>query len=131
LLVLFIGDDWAEDHHDIELVDEAGRRLACARLPEGVAGVAQLHALIAEHGPDAWAELEPAEAAARVVVGIETGRGPWVQAPPRSDSSATGSSASSTAASRPTPNTTKPPPGHHRNRTINTLRLDTPKPWDV
>jgi hypothetical protein len=25
--VLFIGDDWAEDHHDIEVQDEAGRRI--------------------------------------------------------------------------------------------------------
>ena len=29
--MLFIGDDWAEEHHDIE--DGAGRRLARARLP--------------------------------------------------------------------------------------------------
>jgi len=28
--------DWAEDHHDVELVDETGRRLARARLPEGL-----------------------------------------------------------------------------------------------
>jgi hypothetical protein len=33
---LFIGNDWAEAHHDIELVDESGRRLARRRLPEGV-----------------------------------------------------------------------------------------------
>jgi hypothetical protein len=24
--MLFVGDDWAEDHHDIEIVDERGRR---------------------------------------------------------------------------------------------------------
>ena len=47
--VLFIGDDWAEAHHDIELVDEAGRRLARRRLPEGVDGLAALHALVADH----------------------------------------------------------------------------------
>jgi hypothetical protein len=34
--VLFVGDDWAEDHHDVELVDEAGTVLARKRLPEGV-----------------------------------------------------------------------------------------------
>jgi hypothetical protein len=39
-LLLFVGDDWAEDHHDVELQNEAGRRLAWARLPEGVAGMA-------------------------------------------------------------------------------------------
>jgi len=25
---LFAGDDWAEDHHDVELMDERGRVLA-------------------------------------------------------------------------------------------------------
>ena len=24
--MLFVGDDWAEDHHDVELQDESGRR---------------------------------------------------------------------------------------------------------
>lgn len=33
--MLFVGDDWAEDHHDVELMDARGRRLAKARLPEG------------------------------------------------------------------------------------------------
>ena len=32
----------------MEMMDAAGRRLAKARLPEGVAGMARLHALIAE-----------------------------------------------------------------------------------
>jgi hypothetical protein len=71
--VLFVGDDWAEDHHDVELVDDDGRRLARARLPEGVEGIARLHALIAEHVPD---DLD----AAAVKIGIETDRGPWVGA---------------------------------------------------
>jgi transposase len=70
--VLFIGDDWAEAHHDVELQDETGRRLVRRRLPEGVAGVAALHDLVAEHLGDG----EPAD----VVVGIETDRGTWVQA---------------------------------------------------
>jgi transposase len=72
LRVLFIGDDWAEAHHDIEVQDEAGRRLVRRRLPEGVAGVAAMHALVAEH----LGEGQPGE----VVVGIETDRGLWVQA---------------------------------------------------
>ena len=29
--MLFVGDDWAEDHHDIEIVDDVGRRLARRR----------------------------------------------------------------------------------------------------
>ena len=31
--MIWIGDDWAEDHHDVEILDEDGRRLARARLP--------------------------------------------------------------------------------------------------
>ncbi len=41
--MLYLGDDWAEDHHDIELQNPAGKRLAKARLEEGVAGIARLH----------------------------------------------------------------------------------------
>jgi transposase len=70
---LFVGDDWAEDHHDVEVMDTAGRRLAKARLPEGVAGMARLHALIAGQLGEDTDEAE-------VLVGIETDRGPWVQA---------------------------------------------------
>jgi transposase len=70
---LFVGDDWAEDHHDVELMDEAGRVLARRRLPEGVAGMTRLHALVGEQlGDDADG--------AEVVVGTETDRGPWVAA---------------------------------------------------
>ena len=70
---LFVGDDWAEDHHDVEVMDGAGRVLARRRVPEGVAGMAQLHGLVGAHlGEDA----DEAE----VLVGIETDRGPWVAA---------------------------------------------------
>src|SRR6266536_2235097 len=78
--MLFVGDDWAEDHHDVEVVGEDGRRLAARRLPEGPGGIAALHALIARFVPEEWAELDPLAAAARVKVGIETDRGPWVAA---------------------------------------------------
>jgi transposase len=71
--VLFVGDDWAEDHHDIELQDEQGQVLARARLPEGIAGITRLHALIGQFaGPDTGPD--------EVVVGIETDRGLWVTA---------------------------------------------------
>lgn len=71
---LFAGDDWAEDHHDIELVDVTGRRSAKARLPEGVTGMARLHALLGDQiGENPDEEVE-------VLVGIETDRGPWVAA---------------------------------------------------
>ena len=70
---LFVGDDWAEDHHDVELMDQAGRVLAKRRLPEGVAGMARLHELIGQQlGEDA----DDAE----VLIGIESDRGPWVAA---------------------------------------------------
>jgi transposase len=71
--LLFVGDDWVEDHHDVELMDLVGRRLAKARLPEGVAGMARLHAMIAEQLGEDTDEAE-------VLVGIETDRGPWVAA---------------------------------------------------
>ncbi len=78
--MLFVGDDWAEDHHDIEIEDEEGCRLARARLPEGLDGISRLHAMVAEHAPAEWADLPAELLAARVVVGIETDRGPWVAA---------------------------------------------------
>lgn len=68
--MIFVGDDWAEAHHDVYLCDEAGERLASRRLPEGVEGIAALHEIIAAHAQD------PGE----VHVGIETDRGLWVQA---------------------------------------------------
>jgi hypothetical protein len=68
--VIFIGDDWAEDHHDVHVMDEAGNRLDWRRLPEGLAGIGELHALIAAH------IAEPDQ----VVIGIETDRGLWVEA---------------------------------------------------
>ncbi|MET8353636.1 MULTISPECIES: IS110 family transposase [unclassified Micromonospora] len=71
--MLFVGDDWAEDHHDVEVQDDAGRRLGKAKLEEGISGIARLHALLGEQLGD---DDEPVQ----VVIGIETDRGPWVQA---------------------------------------------------
>jgi transposase len=68
--VIFVGDDWAEDHHDVYLMDKVGQRLAARRLPEGLPGIRGFHELIA-----AYAE-EPGE----VIIGIETDRGLWVSA---------------------------------------------------
>src|SRR6202171_4097102 len=73
--MLFVGDDWAEDHHDVYLMNDTGERLASRRLPEGLAGIARLHELIAEHAKDP----------AQVVIGIETDRGLWVDALTASD----------------------------------------------
>ena len=53
----------------MEPMDASGRRLAKARLPEGVAGIARLHAMVAERFG------ECAEHETEVVGGIETDRG--------------------------------------------------------
>jgi transposase len=78
--MLFVGDDWAEDHHDIEVQDDKGRRLVRARLPEGIAGLARLHELIAEHLTEDDVDPETGFVAPSVVIGIETDRGTWVAA---------------------------------------------------
>jgi hypothetical protein len=56
----------------LELRDQAGRRLVRARLPEGVAGIAELHELIA-------AQLGEDTDQAQVLIGIDTDRGRWVE----------------------------------------------------
>ena len=67
---VFVGHDWAEAHHDIHVEDDQGRRLAKARLTEGVEGVARFHELLAPFVED------PAE----VTVATETDRGLFVGA---------------------------------------------------
>jgi transposase len=69
-MMLFVGDDWAEDHHDVHVMNEAGARLGSRRLPEGLDGIRGFHELIA------GLVDEPGD----VVVGIETDRGLWVGA---------------------------------------------------
>ncbi len=68
--MIFVGDDWSEEHHDVCVLDEAGRVLARRQLPEGVAGVAGFHELVGgfADGPE------------EVAVAIETDRGLWVAA---------------------------------------------------
>ena len=63
---VYCGIDWAEDHHDIALADRAGQLLARRRISDDAAGLAQLLALLAEHGD---AAQDPIPAA------IETPRG--------------------------------------------------------
>ena len=78
--MLFVGDDWAEDHHDVEIVDDGGKVLVRKRLPEGLEGVTRLHSLVAGQMPDDWVDRDPSEVTALVKVGIETDRGSWVAA---------------------------------------------------
>ena len=68
--MIFVGDDWSEEHHDVCVLDEAGRVRARRQLPEGVAGVAAFHELVGDFvdGPD------------EVALAIETDRGLWVAA---------------------------------------------------
>ncbi|HEY7822094.1 MAG TPA: IS110 family transposase [Acidimicrobiia bacterium] len=68
--MIFVGDDWSEDHHDVHVMDDGGQRLASRRLLEGLEGIRGFHELVSEHADD------PSE----VVVGIETDRGLWVHA---------------------------------------------------
>jgi Transposase/Transposase IS116/IS110/IS902 family len=63
--MLFLGVDWGEVHHDLCLLDEGGQVLAARRIADGLAGVGELHALVAAHAEDP----------AQVAVGIETDRG--------------------------------------------------------
>ncbi len=37
-MTVFLGDDWAEDHHDVYLLNEDGKKLAGRRLPEASMG---------------------------------------------------------------------------------------------
>ncbi|MCH5645710.1 IS110 family transposase [Gordonia sp. ABSL49_1] len=68
--MIYVGNDWADDHHDVCVMDEHGTTLGIRRLPEGVAGVRAMHALLARHATDP----------AQVVIGIETDHGMWVSA---------------------------------------------------
>ena len=67
--MIYLGIDWAEAHHDVCLLDDAGTRLGKARVPDGIEGLARIHELVGEHTANPLT----------VVVGIETDRGLLVQ----------------------------------------------------
>ncbi len=73
VVVLFVGDDWAEGHHDLEVQDDQGRVLARKRVTDGIAGLVKFHELVAEF-------LGDDDGPGQVLVGIETDRGSWVGA---------------------------------------------------
>jgi transposase len=56
-LDVFCGIDWAEDHHDIALVDRDGGLLARARISDDAAGLARLLELLAAHGDSGEAPI--------------------------------------------------------------------------
>lgn len=68
--MVFVGIDWSEKHHEVEVMAEPGQRLRSLRIAHGVDGLTQLQATIAEFATD------PGE----VVVGIESDHGLLVNA---------------------------------------------------
>jgi transposase len=65
-LTITCGIDWAENHHDVALVDEAGKLVAKRRISDDMAGYQQLLDLLGDAGDSAG---EP------VPVAVETARG--------------------------------------------------------
>lgn len=70
MTVICVGLDWAEDHHDVCVLAEDGRKLAGGRVSDDLAGVTRVHGWLAEH----------AEVNDEVVIGCETDRGLFVHA---------------------------------------------------
>ena len=66
MVAVFCGIDWAEDHHDIALVDQDGALLAKRRIGDDAAGFAALLQLLVEAGDDPDAPIP---------VAIETSHG--------------------------------------------------------
>ena len=76
--MLFVGIDWAENHHDVCVMDPDGTVVAKGRVPDGIEGVRRIHEMIGGEvgdGGDPETEVEP-----EVVVGIELDRGLLVRA---------------------------------------------------
>jgi transposase len=73
MVEVFVGIDWAEDHHDICVQRADGRVVAKGRVLDGMSGVAKIHELIDRARPDDDSPVE-------VIVGIETDRGLLVRA---------------------------------------------------
>ncbi len=71
----FCGIDWAEDHHDIALVDREGQLLARRRISDDADGLAALLGLLADHG-------DSAEDPIPVAIETRAGCSPRACAPP-------------------------------------------------
>jgi transposase len=68
---VYCGIDWAENHHDVAVVDADGKLVAKRRIADSAAGFAELTAMLADAGD---AEESP------IPVAIETSRGLLVAA---------------------------------------------------
>ena len=44
--MIFVGVDWAEAHHDVCVLNEAGEILARKRIPDSLSGIRALHELL-------------------------------------------------------------------------------------
>jgi transposase len=74
---LFVGVDWAEEHHDMCVLDAEGRVRAKGRVSNDLAGIVRLHDLIASAVPD---DVDVDDVDVDEPVGIETDRGLLVRA---------------------------------------------------
>lgn len=63
--MLYVGIDWADDHHDVCVTDDTAATLAEFQIPHSVEGFVALHAAIAQHQSDP----------SQVLVALETSRG--------------------------------------------------------
>ena len=63
--MIFVGIDWSEEQHEVEVMAESGQRLRSLRIGHGVEGVTTLQATIAEFATDP----------AVVMVGVESDHG--------------------------------------------------------
>lgn len=71
---VFVGIDWAEDHHDVCVLAASGEVAAKGRVADSAEGLGRTHELIAA------ALVEDDNSDPEVVVGIETDRGVFVRA---------------------------------------------------
>lgn len=67
---VFVGHDWAEDHHDLHIENSDGKQLHACRVDDSLEGVRRLHTVLADLTPD------PSE----VLIATETDRGLFITA---------------------------------------------------
>ena len=63
--MVYVGIDWADDHHEVCMTDEKAVTLAEFQIPHSSKGFTSLHAAIAQHHSDP----------SQVLVALETSRG--------------------------------------------------------
>ncbi len=66
--MVLLGIDWAEAQHELCLTDATGQVLARRQIPDGLAAVRQLHALVAQHAGEGAGRLALAQQATGAAV---------------------------------------------------------------